>query len=79
LLVLSAVGWVDKPSIRSRPSWVSAKLQPSLHKLIPMNVQGSCQYFTAKRLRPFNGHAYVSAVGWVGKPSISMPPMLVFR
>jgi hypothetical protein len=24
----SAVGWVDKPSIRSRPSWV---YQPSLH------------------------------------------------
>jgi hypothetical protein len=23
--LVSAVGWVDKPSIRSRPSWVSAK------------------------------------------------------
>jgi hypothetical protein len=27
----SAVGWVAKPSIWSRPSWVSAELQPSLH------------------------------------------------
>jgi hypothetical protein len=35
LRLLTAVGWVDKPSIRSRPSWV---YQPSLHRLSGRNV-----------------------------------------